>query len=283
MSHRGDALSVARVSPLPHAAMLLQPASAPNRLSLVGSSPLFAELTEATRAAIAESIRDVDLAEGESPFSDDDRIDALYIVRDGSLRAVERGPNGDTLVRTIVAGELLDQLQTLSGGVRPVRVVAQERSHLGVIPGDVIDSLVATHADLRRSGEPRAASVRAVRDSVVVGVTSQAFDALVSKRPHMLRHVTRHIVEQHRRPTVASATSGRVATIAIVALGNGVSMPEFMAHLTSRLSDLGSVTRLSSATVNDRMARSTSGAARMDSVATSCRRIAWFCVAPERV
>ena len=325
--------------------MLLEQASAPGLLSLVGSAPLFAGLTEATRSAVAQAMREVDLPEGESPFGDEDRIDALYIVRQGSLRAVEKGSSGDTLVRAIGVGELLDQLQTLAGGVRPVRVLASEPSRLAMLPGDVVDALVATHPDFRRArerlhrrqlfcrlhgifgsldaefldelesaatwthversdllyeqndastslyfvisgrlqtirrepngtqrtlgessrgdaigeadfftGEPRGGTVRAVRDSVVVGVASQAFDSLVAKRPHMLRYITRHLVEQHRRPAVASSTSGRVSTIAIIALGNRVRMPEFVARLTSRIAELGSVTRLSSQDVNTRMA-----------------------------
>jgi NTE family protein len=346
--------------------MLLRPANATNLSSLVSGAPLFTELTEATRAAIAEAMRDLEVAPGDSPFSEDDRIDALYIVREGALRAVERGPNGEGIVRTIGAGELLDQLQTLAGGVRPVRVLATERSRLAVIPGDVVDALVATHADLRHArerlhrrqlfcrlhgifgafdaefldeleaaaswthvergdslfaqgdpsttlyfvisgrlqtmrrepngvvrtlaesgrgdaigendfftGEPHVASVRAVRDSVVVGVTSQAFDALVAKRPHLLRHITRHIVEQHRRPTVASATSGRVATIAIVSLGTRVRMPDFTERLTTRLSELGSVTRLSSQIVNERMAEP--GIAQTTEESADCERLlAWL-------
>ena len=95
--------------------MLLQQASAPDLLSLVGSAPLFAELTKATRIAVADAMREVDLAEGESPFGDEDRIDALYVVRQGSLRAVEKGPSGDALVRTMGSGELLDQSVAFSG------------------------------------------------------------------------------------------------------------------------------------------------------------------------
>ena len=346
--------------------MLLQPASATDLSSPVGGAPLLARLTEATRSALAEATREIELAEGDSPFSEDDRIDALYIVREGSLRAVERGPNGESIVRTIVAGELLDQLQTLSGGVRPVRVLATERSRLAMIPGDIVDALVATHADLRvarerlhrrqlfcrlhgifgtldtefldeleaaatwthveRSdtlfaqgdpsttlyfvisgrlqairresdgtvrtlgesgrgdaigendffmGEPRVASIRAIRDSVVVGIPSEAFDALVAKRPQLLRRITRHIVEQHRRPTVESATSGRVATIAIVALGARVRMAEFTVRLTTRLAELGPVTRLSSEVVNERMAEP--GIAQTPEESADCERLlAWL-------
>src|SRR5690242_5721478 len=95
------------IGPLPQAAMLLQQPSAPGLESLVGSAPLFAELTDATRAAVSDAMRVVDLAQGESPFGDEDRIDALYIVRHGSLRAIEKGPAGEVLVRTIGPGELL--------------------------------------------------------------------------------------------------------------------------------------------------------------------------------
>jgi NTE family protein/lysophospholipid hydrolase len=151
-------------------------------------------------------------------YEQDDPSTALYFVISGRLQTIRREANG--------------AIRTLGESSR----------------GDAVGE-----TDFF-TGEPRAGSVRAVRDSVVVGVASQAFDSLVAKRPHMLRHITRHIVEQHRRPTVVSSTSGRVSTVAIVALGNRVRMPEFVARLTSRIGELGSVTRLSSQDVNARMA-----------------------------
>jgi CRP-like cAMP-binding protein len=309
----------------------------------------------------------VELEAGASLFPEGDRIDALYIVRDGVLRAVETDANGaEVLVRTIVAGEVLDQLQVLSGGTRPVQVRAHGTCLLWMIPGDIVDSLAESHTGfrdvrerihrrqlfcrlhpilgaldkaflddlegtlswrhLRRgdllfeqndvadhlhfvvsgrvqtvhiagdgthrrlgeasrgdvvgeteffTGEPRTARVQAVRDSVLVDLATADFDALVGRRPHGLRRVTRNIVERQRRPVATSRAASRVATIAVLGSSSRVSTTEFTARLTSQLSVFGSTARFTSGAVNALMAEPGIAQVTGDSAASE-RLLAWL-------
>src|SRR5205809_1132071 len=91
----------------------------------IAAHPALGTLSASVLTAVATALKSVELEAGESLFPEDDRIDALYIVRTGELRAIETNANGvESLVRTLGAGEILDQLQVLSGGTRPVQVRA---------------------------------------------------------------------------------------------------------------------------------------------------------------
>src|SRR5262245_54119180 len=111
--------------------------------SIVGLSPALRDLSGAAASAVAARLQRVELSPDESVFPEDDRIDALYIVHTGQLHATETDAAGNVrLVRTLGPGELVDQLQVLSGGARPVRVRAAEPTALWMIPGEVVDALV---------------------------------------------------------------------------------------------------------------------------------------------
>lgn len=80
------------------------------------ASPLFAGLPAQDAAALAAVLRPVHLAAGDVLFSSHDAAAALYLVASGALEVVERGASGEeTRVRTLAAGEALDEMQALSG------------------------------------------------------------------------------------------------------------------------------------------------------------------------
>lgn len=346
--------------------MLLEHRSAPDPSSLT-ASPALRGLSGSAAAAAAASMQRVELAVGESLFPEDDRIDALYVVESGVLRATETDAAGTPrLVRTIGPGELVDQLQVLSGGSRPVHVHAAEPCQLWMIPGDIVDQLVESQPEFRAirerthrrqlfcrlhpifgtldqsclddleatltwrhlargellfeqrdpadtlyfvvsgrvqtvhleqdgtlrrlgeasrgdtvgegeffTGEQRSARAQAVRDSVLVGLSTADFDALVARRPHVLRHVTRNIVERQRRPVLASRAASKVSTIAVLGLSPRVSTSEFIARLTSHLERFGPTARLTSERVNSLMAEPNIANVTEDSAASE-RLLAWL-------
>jgi len=318
----------------------------PDQSSVIDASPDLRGLSGDAAKAVVGAAQHIELAAGESPFLDDDRIDALYIVREGVLHAVEGDATGrEILVRTIEAGDVLDQLQTVSGGARSVRVRAVQPCALWAIPGDVVDSLVESDSDFRAirdrihrrqlfcrlhpifgtfdrsmlddlektvtwlhlrrgellfeqndpseklyfvvsgrvqalhvepdgtcrrlieasrgetigemeffTGERRLARVQAVRDSVLVGLSTSDFDALVGRRPHVLRYVTRNVVERNRRPIAVSRAASKVSTIAVLGLSRRVSTDQFTTRLTAQLSAFGPAIRLTAERVNTLMA-----------------------------
>jgi NTE family protein/lysophospholipid hydrolase len=169
-------------------------------------------------------------------------------------------------------GERADSLYfVVSGRVQAIRVDARgTQTRLGeATRGDTVGE-----GDFF-TGETRSARVMAVRDSVVVGLTTGDFDALVARRPQVLRHVTRNIVERQRRPIVTSRAASRVATIAVLGMSDRVSADAFTTRLTSHLSAFGPVARLSSARVDSLMAEPAIAQVTEDSAASE-RLLAWL-------
>ena len=351
----------------PRCQMLLERRSPTDPSSVVGTSPVLRTLSAEAATAVAAAMQYVELPAGESLFPEDDRIDALYLVERGALHATEiAANNASILVRTIAPGELVDQLQVLSGGARPVHVRTAEPSSFWMIPGDVVDALVDSqpefravrerihrrqlfcrlHAifgtldeslldDLERTvtwrhlmrgellfdqgqladtlhfvvsgrvqtlrvapngtttrlgessrgdtvgesefftDEPRSARVTAVRDSVLVGLTTADFDALVARRPQVLRRVTRNVVERQRRPVATSRAASRVSTIAVLGLTSRVSADAFTTRLTSQLAAFGPTARLSSERVTALMAEPGITQVTEESAASE-RLLAWL-------
>jgi len=98
--------------------------------------------------------------------------------------------------------------------------------------------------------ERREERVEAVRDSVLVGFTKDEFNQLVTKRPEILSHVTRALVERlHRPPGLGSATGG-VTNIALIAITPGVDLHEVSTQLAASLLPLGRTLHLTSDDVN---------------------------------
>jgi NTE family protein/lysophospholipid hydrolase len=125
------------------------------------------------------------------------------------------------------------------------------------------------------TGGPRSARAVAVRDSVLVSLATADFDALVAKRPQVLRHVTRNIVERQRRPTLPSRAASKVSTIAVLGLSARVSTDAFTTRLTSHLAAVGAVVRLSAERVNTLMAEPGIAQVTEDSPASE-RLLAWL-------
>ncbi len=95
------------------------------------------------------------------------------------------------------------------------------------------------------TGEPRSTSVRAIRDSRVVEIPRDRFEALVARDPQVLMAIARILVErlsQSRalaRP-VAADGDRRIATIAVVPLGDDLPATEVAERLNAALNDFGS-------------------------------------------
>jgi NTE family protein/lysophospholipid hydrolase len=97
----------------------------------------------------------------------------------------------------------------------------------------------------------RGERVQAVRDSVLVGFTSDEFDRLAARQPQLLRRVTRGLVERMHRG--ARTGPGRVVNVAVLPAGEGAPVREFCNRLTAALGAHGPTLRLDAAGVDARM------------------------------
>lgn len=97
------------------------------------------------------------------------------------------------------------------------------------------------------SRQPRSATILALRDSDVVGISRKVYEELVSAQPGFLNSVTRLIVERTRRIALHPVNSGRsVVTIALQSLDPAIPLGELTQELYTELSALGPTLHLDS-------------------------------------
>ncbi|HSU15247.1 cyclic nucleotide-binding domain-containing protein [Longimicrobium sp.] len=124
------------------------------------------------------------------------------------------------------------------------------------------------------TGAPRTARASAIRDSVLVQFTNAEFDALVSTRPQLMRHVAAGLVARLNRANT-HATGARVTNLAVLAASPGAPVAAFCERLAEALRSFGPVLRLSAATV-DQYAGEAGIAQAPEDTPDSARLLAWI-------
>lgn len=176
---------------------------------------LFAPLDTAGIDELAGELEPCALPGGAVLFDEGDAADALYIVRTGGLAAYRRGVNGRLVLLGMVG--------------------------VGEVAGEI--SLVAQ--------TPRQSLLRALRDSVVLRLSADAFHRLLAKHPQAMMHTVgvtaRHLLE---RPGEARYSAPR--TFAILPHDAGVDALGFARSLADALSRYGSCALVDAATARGR-------------------------------
>jgi len=150
------------------------------------------------------------LAAGETLFREGEPGDAMYIVVAGRLSFVVEDAGGDVLVR----GE--------------------------VGPGEVVGEFALL------TGEPRSATVYAIRDTDLVRLSQPVFEDLVRQYPRVMLHLARNIIKHGRQAIRASApTEVRATTIAVVPTSRSVPLADFALRLVEALTAFGPTLHLS--------------------------------------
>jgi NTE family protein/lysophospholipid hydrolase len=165
-------------------------------------------------AEIAEEIEWCHVHGGGILFRQGDDGDALYMVVSGRLRVILERPDGGGIVRTlreVTRGETVGELALIVG-------------------------------------EPRSATVVALRDTELGKISSQAFTRLLEREPRSVLGVTRMLGRWLTHP--AAPRSGSAATVTLVPLGRQSPLPEFARNLYASLSKLGKTLHLNSASVD---------------------------------
>lgn len=151
-------------------------------LACLSLSPLFRELDPVLLADLASRASRVELSGGSPLFNYGDRGDALYVVATGRLRASIPGEHGEQAVGDVGRGEVVGEIALVTG-------------------------------------EPRTATVRAVRDSVLVRLGKQDVECLLDRHPAAMMQLARMIVLRlgvHGK-TRARDTMRSTRTLAVVA------------------------------------------------------------------
>jgi len=122
------------------------------------------------------------------------------------------------------------------------------------------------------TGQPRGATVVAIRDSMLVRLGKSAFDGLLATSPQLAMVITRQIIE-HLQAAQERGRASRAVTIGMIPVSPGVDVRAFAEGFAAQLAGLGRV-RVLAATDVDRDLE-TSGIADCDIAdAAAGRRIA---------
>lgn len=169
----------------------------------IGTIPLFADIG---RRGVARLIRDSEwycLPSGWTLFHEGDTGEAVHVVTAGRLGALVTTENGGhRVIAEIGAGETVGEMALLTDA-------------------------------------PRSATLRALRDSELIRIPHETFEALIARDPGILRHLGRVLAERLNRAAHPGTHPGHPVTIAIVGATPGTEVPALAHDLTAALAASG--------------------------------------------
>jgi NTE family protein len=173
-------------------------------------------------------LRWIDLPGGETLFSQGDTEDGVYFLISGRLRALVRDDNG------------------------------QQRAISEMKRGETIGEMAVL------TGEPRSATVVAIRDSVLAHVTRAGFDALTLRYPQLTVSMARLIVNRLRRSAQGRPVFTRPVTLCLLPITDGLDPAGFGAELLKVLGRWGVAALETSRSIDERMGAGTAQAPHSD-------------------
>ena len=162
-------------------------------------SPLFASLADSVLRSLAPELSRVRLRGGQTLFAQGEPGDALYVVVFGRLRAEQREASGQgRVLGEIGRGESVGEMALLTG-------------------------------------EPRSATVSAIRDTELVMLTKTAFEQLVEREPRVMLEMARLLIERYQR-MLQPTTVTRPVTLALVPCHPDLPIVDVASKLVEALS-----------------------------------------------
>lgn len=180
---------------------------------------LFGELDGAALVELETELEWVRLRGGDTLFEEGDHGHDVYIVVNGRLRA------------SVLDGE---------GRTRVLEEVGR---------GAAVGELALL------TGEPRAATIVAVRDSDLLKLSRASFDTMLDRHPRAMMQIARAAALRLRRSVQGPPRASAPHAFAVIPAGPGVPLAAFAAKLTETLRTHGSVLRLASADVDRLLAK----------------------------
>jgi NTE family protein len=187
--------------------------------------------------AAAPLLEWIELAGGETLFEEGDAENGVYFVISGRLRALVDREGEPRVIGEIGRGETVGEMAVLTG-------------------------------------EPRSATVRAIRDTVLAHATREAFEALWKRHPELPVHMAKIIISRLKRKSERQKIS-RPATICLLRITDGVDIDRFAGELVSALDRWGVATVESSARIDERFGAGASQATP-DNAETSHKVNLWL-------
>jgi NTE family protein/lysophospholipid hydrolase len=201
---------------------------------------LFGEMDAAALAAIEQHLDWIQLPGGRELFHAGDSGDEVFIVINGRLRVViDDGKGAERVLEEVGRCGAVGELALLTG-------------------------------------EPRAATVYAVRDTDLLRLTRAAFDRLLDHHPRAMMQIARSAAWRLRREAKGVSRTGTTPTVfAVIAASGDVPRAEFTQRLAATLAATGATLRLTSDDVDRLLANPGVAQSGHDSV-VHASLVAWM-------
>lgn len=178
-------------------------------MGLLASTDLFDVLDESALKAVESALEPVGVASGEVLFRQGDIGDSLYVLIYGRLVIVVQGENGEEeIIGEIGRGEVVGEMAILTG-------------------------------------EPRSATVRAIRDSELVKLSREAFERVIASNPLAMTLIARRLVMRLKRARQPYPKI-KLSTIAVVSLDRDLPLSDFSGRLAAAFAKVGSTLHMNS-------------------------------------
>lgn len=160
-------------------------------------NPLFAAIDGEALAELDRTSAWVNLRAGEILCRQGDAADALWVVVHGRLEVVAEAPDGERVLDILERNAVVGEMALLDG-------------------------------------QPRSATVRAIRDSELIRIPADTFERLL-QRPTVAVTVARGLASRLRHTSMTPRLVRRARTIAVIAAGAGQLPPGFITELEAAL------------------------------------------------
>lgn len=178
---------------------------------------LFSDLDERSLKALVKCAERVEVKSGSALYRRGEDGDGLYIIVNGRLGVYRQEEGGDEeqLIAELGRYEVVGEISVITG-------------------------------------EPRSVTVRGMRDSGLIRISSQDFEKLMAAQPEAMRRVTRHIVDRlrARRSSRKRDAVASTRTIAVVPAHEGLQTQGFARQLCDELLHFGATLRLDAGRVD---------------------------------
>jgi predicted acylesterase/phospholipase RssA len=185
-------------------------------ISRLSSTGMFGTLDLSVLKEILPEFERIRLPGGDTLFRRGDPGDALYVILSGRLRVTaESARGGQEILREVGLGESVGELAILTG-------------------------------------QPRSATVRAIRDTELLKLSSSSVDRLLQKHPQIALQLTRLVAAREMQGPDSSATGSHIRTIAVCGCGDSAPVSNFIEHLVQALQNVGATVHLNSRGIGNR-------------------------------
>jgi predicted acylesterase/phospholipase RssA/CRP-like cAMP-binding protein len=174
-----------------------------DKLAELADTPFFAALTPSALVELQSELELVQLPGGEILFRTGDAADSMYVVLSGRLRVSIDGADGNSeVLRELSRGDSVGELALLTG-------------------------------------EARSATIRAIRDSELAMLSSDAFERAIRSDPSLIRQIAVQLAARQREASDGASARGNVRTIAVLPADENATVKQFVALLAAALTRMG--------------------------------------------